>query len=87
MGSVIIPCTVNFLRKVKSKRIVKDFLVKNVQRATVDVEETNREFTTVYTSLFQYVRNHPELGVTLVREEGDIVLYNDSLREDSSLHN
>jgi hypothetical protein len=74
MGSVIIPCTVNFL-------------VKNVQRATVDVEETNREFTTVYTSLFQYVRNHPELGVTLVREEGDIVLYNDSLREDSSLHN
>lgn len=51
----------------------------------VDVEKTGRDFTQVYNALFTYVKNHPELGVTLAREDGDIVLYRSAIGENSAV--
>jgi len=45
----------------------------------VDINATGRDFTTVYNSLYTYLKNHPELGVSLVREEGELVLYRDTV--------
>ena len=63
----------------KSKQIVEDFLQTGAPSNRVNVDATEREFTTVYNSLYTYLKNHPELGVSLVREQGELVLYRDTV--------
>lgn len=59
----------------------------NIQKGQVDVEKTGRDFLQVYNALFTYVKNHPELGVSLAREDGNIILYRGVVGEDSTLCN
>jgi hypothetical protein len=77
MTNVLLPW--KWRRKIKSKQIVEDFLKTGAQSNRIDVKATERDFTTVYNSLYTYLKNHPELGVSLVREEGELVLYRDTV--------
>jgi len=77
MTNVLLPW--KWGRKIKSKQIVEDFLKANIQSCRIDIEATGRDFTTVYNSLYTYLKNHPELGVSLVREQGELVLYRDTV--------
>lgn len=61
--------------KIGSKDIVNTFLSHKVDAAEVDASITGRNPTNVYTALFLYVRNHPELGVRVKLVEGKIMLY------------
>ena len=67
------------IRRVKSKKIIGDFLLMGVPRAEVDVSATGRDFQQVYSALLMYLRRHTELEVELVREDGAIVLYNNCI--------
>jgi len=85
MASVIIPCSLDRIRRVKSKKIVDDFRDTDLPRAEVDVSKTGRDFQQVYSALFMYVKKHPELEVELVREDGNIVLYRSVIGTDSTI--
>jgi hypothetical protein len=85
MVNVVIPCTLGLMRRVKSRTIVRNFLDMNIPKGMVDVNKTGRDFIQVYNALFTYVKNHPELGVTLAREDGDIILYRGVIGTDSTL--
>jgi len=77
MTNVLLPW--KWKKKIKSKEIVEEFLKLRTPSNRVDINATGRDFTTVYNSLYTYLKNHPELGVSLVREEGELVLYRDTV--------
>ena len=86
MGNVIVPCLTNMLRRVKSPRIVSDFLATGEVKGRVDTGQTGRTFDQVYAALHVYLKQHPELQVELAREDGDIFLYRSDVGTDRTLH-
>lgn len=84
--SVLIPCSLDVIRRIKSKKIIADFVLMGVPRAEVDVKATGRDFQQVYSALLMYLKRHTELEVELVREDGAIVLYNNSVRTGGSVY-
>ena len=81
MGAELITYATNVVAKLKSRHIVTKFIADHKHRGVVNWESTGRTFDQVYNGLFQYVDRHPSLGVRCVREDGTIVLYNDSVGE------
>jgi len=86
METPLITYVTDVIQRRKSKQIVDQFLKDAQHRGIVNWVSTGRTLDNVYNGLFQYANRHPELGVRCVREDGQIVLYNDSVREDSTLH-
>jgi hypothetical protein len=65
----------NLPRRIKSRKLVQTFIESNEQKSVVNVEETGRDKTNVYVSLNQYLSKHPEFGVGVQLEDGNIILY------------
>lgn len=51
------------------------FLERKEPKMEINVEETGRDKQNVYVSLNQYLGKHPEFGVGVQLEDGNIVLY------------
>lgn len=65
----------NLPRRIKSPKLVHMFLETNNTKMIVDTTQTGRDKFNVYASLKQYVDRHPEFGVGVQLEDGDIILY------------
>ena len=65
-------------RRIKSRKLAAMFLEANEEKMIVNVEQTGRDKQNVYVSLHQYLGKHPELGVGVQLEDGDIILYRSS---------
>jgi hypothetical protein len=87
MTNVLVPCRVNNLRKIKSRQIVAEFLAATVSKLEVDVARTGRQYTSVYTSLIQWLEKHPTVEVDVAQVDGTIVLYRRSVGANSSVCN
>jgi hypothetical protein len=85
MDSKLIIPYLQMPKRAKSPDIVDCFIKAGAPRGVVKVENTGRDFDSVYSALFMYLKSHPELEVTLVREDGDIVLYRRVVGEDSTI--
>ncbi len=62
-------------RRIKSRKLVREFLLRDEVKMIVDVEKTGRDKQNVYISLYQYLGKHPEFGVGVQLEDGNIILY------------
>jgi hypothetical protein len=65
-------------RRIKSRKLVQTFINSGELKSTVNADETGRDKTNVYVSLNQYLSKHPEFGVGVQLEDGNIVLYRSS---------
>lgn len=73
MTNLLIPSKLP--RRIKSRKIVATFLEAKKDKLKVNVDQTGRDKQNVYVSLHQYLSNHPEFGVGVQLEDGNIVLY------------
>lgn len=69
------PRSIRNALKASSKEIVEAFLAIEADAAEVDTIVVGRKHVNVYTALYFYVRNHPELGVKVKQVGGKIMLY------------
>lgn len=83
MENDLITYVTNVATKMKSRQIVAKFIADHKHRGVVNWESTGRTFDQVFNGLYQYASRHPSLGVRCVREDRTIVLYNDTVGEDS----
>lgn len=73
MMNVLIPS--GLPRRIKSRKIVQLFTESGEDKAIVNIKQTGREKQNVYMALHQYLAKHPEFGVSVQLEDGDVVLY------------
>lgn len=78
------PRSIRNALKANSKEIVEAFLAIEADAAEVDTIVVGRKHVNVYTALYFYVRNHPELGVKVKQVEGKIMLYKVHSNDSSS---
>lgn len=69
------PRSIQNALKASSKDIVDAFLRIKEDAAEVDTVVVGRKAVNVYTALYFYTRNHPELGVKVKQVGGKIILY------------
>lgn len=59
---------------VRSKDIIEDFISSGDEYVTVDVSKTGRDKASVYNALLTYLERHSDLGVSVRKSKGDIIL-------------
>ena len=78
------PRSIRNALKANSKEIVDAFINIDAEAAEVDTIVVGRKPVNVYTALYFYVRNHPELGVKVKQVGGKIMLFKVHLNDSSS---
>lgn len=57
-----------------SKEIVDEFIASDLSRCVVNMSGVRRHPNSIYISLRQYVRTHPDLGISVKLQNGQITL-------------
>ncbi len=63
---------------VRSKDIVEDFISSGDEHVVVDISKTGRDEASVYNALLSYLDRHSDLGVSVRKIKGDIILVNNA---------
>ncbi len=77
MDNLLIPTSIDGLKKIMSQDIVETFLKSQLPAAEINTDVTGRPAFSVYASLKIYLRNHPEHRVSAKIVGGKLMLIKD----------
>lgn len=69
---------------VRSRDIVEEFIDSGATDVKVDISKTGRDKASVYNALLTYLDRHSDLGVSVRKIKGDIILVNNAKQRTSS---
>lgn len=69
---------------IRSRDMVDEFIMSGDPYVVVDVGKTGRDEASVYNALLTYLKRHDDLGISVRKIKGDIVLVKDAKQGTSS---